>query len=161
MSQDGHDKQDCERAAGNRWLAKRAVHHWNGRFTAVTMMRYLNDVFLRRGDDALSVNWFESTVGNARTGEQLSHNSCITNHRLTADNVVDVAQAGRGRWKIDNENTNVLKTTGDHLERNFGHGKQYLTAFLLSLNLLAFLFHTADIPHSPPLFLLKSLIRSP
>ena len=39
-------------------------------------------------------------------------------------------------------NSNVLKTKGDHLEHNFGHGKQYLSAFLLSLNLLAFLFHT-------------------
>ena len=39
-------------------------------------------------------------------------------------------------------NNNVLKTKGYHLEHNFGHGKQYLAAFLLSLNLLAFLFHT-------------------
>ena len=53
-----------------------------------------------------------------------------------------VAQAGRGRWKIENENNNVLKTKGYHIEHNFGHGKQYLAAFLLSLNLLAFLFHT-------------------
>src|SRR6266446_151689 len=203
MPQDGHAKQDCERAAGKRWLSKHAAqvaprgatllgddlysnqpfcalvlqhrcnfiftckpdshpkfyervafwqandamaareeHHWNGRFTEVTMRRYLNEVLLRRGDDALSVNWFDITVVNATTGEQLSHKSCITNHRLTADNVVDVAQSGRGRWKIANENTNVLKTKGDHLEHNFGHGKQYLAAFLLSLNLLAFLFHT-------------------
>jgi hypothetical protein len=56
--------------------------------------------------------------------------------------VVAVAQSGRGRWKIDNENNNVLKTQGDHLEHNFGHGKQSLAAFLLSRNLLAFLFHT-------------------
>jgi hypothetical protein len=48
----------------------------------------------------------------------------------------------RGRWKSENENNNVLKTQGDHLEQNFGHGKQYLAAFLLSLTLLAFLFHT-------------------
>ena len=40
------------------------------------------------------------------------------------------------------QNNNVLKTKGDHLEHNFGHGKQYLAAFLLSLNLLALLFHT-------------------
>lgn len=203
MPQDGHIKQDCERAAGKRWLdkhaaqmaphgvtllgddlysnqpfcalvrqhgcnfiftckpdshvklyerlafwqatdaiAERVVHHWNGRFTEVTMVRYLNDVLLRSGDDALSVNWFELTVVNATTGEQLYHNSCITNHPLTADNVVDVAQSGRGRWKIENENNNVLKTKGYHLEHNFGHGKQYLAALLLSLNLLAFLFHT-------------------
>ena len=37
-------------------MAERAVHHWNGRFTEVTMVRYLNDVLLRRGDDAWSVN---------------------------------------------------------------------------------------------------------
>jgi hypothetical protein len=36
----------------------------------------------------------------------------------------------------------VLKTKGYHLEHNFGHGKQYLSATMLSLNLLAFLFHT-------------------
>jgi hypothetical protein len=203
MPQDGHGKQDCERAAGTRWLRTHAeqvaphgvtllgddlysnqpfcalvVHHrfnciftckpdshpklyerlafwqatdamaeregrrWQGRFTEVTMVRYINDVGLRSGDDALSVNWFDITVVNAKTGEQLSHNSCITNHRLTADNVVDVAQSGRGRWKIENENNNVLKTKGYHLEHNFGHGKTYLAAFMLSLNLLAFLFHT-------------------
>ena len=203
MPQDGHAKQDCERAAGKRWLGKHAarvaphgvtflgddlysnqpfcalvLHYrcnfiftckpdshpklyerlafwqatdalaeregrrWNGRFTEVTLVRYINDVLLRGGDDTLSVNWFDLTVINATTGEQLYHNSCITNHRLTADNVLDVAQSGRGRWKIENENNNVLKTKGYHLEHNFGHGKQYLAAFMLSLNLLAFLFHT-------------------
>jgi hypothetical protein len=42
----------------------------------------------------------------------------------------------------ENENNNVLKTKGYHLEHNFGHGSQHLAALLLSLNLLAFLFHT-------------------
>jgi hypothetical protein len=203
MPQDGHDKQDCERAAGKRWLVQHAeqvaphrvtllgddlysnqpfcelvLHqgfnfifpckpdshatlyervafwqatdamaayegrHFNGRFTEVTMVRYINDVLLRSGNDALSVHWFDITVVHAKTGEQLYHNSCITNHRLTADNVVAVAQSGRGRWKIENENNNVLKTKGYHLEHNFGHGQMYLSAFMLSLNLLAFLFHT-------------------
>ena len=203
VPQDGHAKQDGERAAGKRWLGKHAAqgaphgvtflgedlssnqpfcalvfqhrchciltckpdshptfserlafwqandaraeregHPWHGRFTAVTLVRYLNDVLLRSSDDAGSVNGFDLTVVNATTGEQLYHNSCMTNHPLTADNVVDVAHAGRGRWKIANENTNVLKTKGSHLEHNFGHGKQYLAAFLLSLNLLAFLCHT-------------------
>ena len=89
----------------------------------------------------MSVNWFEITVVNAKTGEQLYHNSFITNHRH-GDNVAEVAQAGRGRWKIENENNNVLKTKGYHVEHNFGHGQQYLAAIMLSLNLLAFLFHT-------------------
>jgi len=54
---------------------------------------------------------------------------------------VDVAPSGRGRWKIANENTNVRKTKGYHLEHHFGHGKQSLAAFMLSLTLLALLFH--------------------
>ena len=108
----------------------------------VMLYRYINDVLLRGGQDALSVNWFEITEANAQTGEQLYHNSLITNHQITDDNVAELAQAGRGRWKVENENNNVLKTKGYHIEHNFGHGQRYLSAFLLSLNLLAFLFHT-------------------
>ena len=108
----------------------------------VMLYRYINDVRLRGGQDALSVNWLEITEANAQTGEQLYHNSFITNHQITDDNVAELAQAGRGRWKVENENNNVLKTKGYHIEHNFGHGKKYLAAFLLSLNLLAFLFHT-------------------
>ena len=219
MPQDGHAKQDCERAAGKRWLRKHAAQiaphgvtllgddlysnqpfcalalqegynfivtckpdshptfyeriafwqaadaiaaceepHWNGRFTEVTRVRYLNDVLLRSGDAAMSVNWVDLTVINATTGEQLYYNSWITNHRLTADNVVHVAQAGRGRWKIENENNNVLKTKGYHLEHNFGHGQQYLAAFLLSLNLLAFLFHTVLEWSDQPYALLRRVL---
>ena len=126
----------------NDGIAALERRHWNGRFTAVRLSRYINDVRLRDGHDAVSINWFEITVVKAKTGAHLYHNSFITNHRLHADNVADVAQAGRGRWKIENENNNVLKTKGYHLEHNFGHGQHYLSAFLLSLNLLAFLFHT-------------------
>jgi hypothetical protein len=126
----------------NDGIAACASRHWNGRFTAVSMSRCLNDVLLLDGKEALSVNGVEITVVHAKTGEQLYHNSFITNHRVTAENVAEVAQAGRGRWKIDNENTNVLKTQGYHIEHNFGHGQQYLAAMRLSLNLLAFLFHT-------------------
>ena len=116
--------------------------HWNGRFTEVSLYRFLNDVLLLDGKEALPVNWFEITVINTKTGEQLYHNSFITNHQVTADNVAAAAQAGRGRWKIENENNNILKTKGYHVEHNFGHGQQYLAAIMLRLNLIAFLFHT-------------------
>ena len=46
------------------------------------------------------------------------------------------------RVKIENENNNTLKTKGYHLEHNFGHGKKYLSGFLFTLNILAFLLHT-------------------
>ena len=82
--------------------------------TEVTLYRFINDVLLQDGKHALLVNWVEMTVINAKTGEQLYYNTFITNHRLSAENVAQVAQAGRGRWKMENENNNVLKTKGYH-----------------------------------------------
>jgi hypothetical protein len=113
-----------------------------GRLTEGAIYRFLNEVLLQDGQHALAVNWVEMTVVNAKTGAQLYDNTFIPNHRLSAANVAQVAQAGRGRWKMENDNNNVLKTKGSHLEHNFGHGKQYLSATMLSLNVLAFLFHT-------------------
>ncbi len=37
----------------------------------------------------------------------------------------------------------MLKTNGYNLEHNFGHGKKTLASVLVTLNLLAFAFHTA------------------
>jgi len=61
---------------------------------------------------------------------------------VTAQTVAAVVAAGRAGWKGENEENNVLKTKGYHLEHNFGHGKKHLAALLVTLNLLAFLFHT-------------------
>ena len=47
----------------------------------------------------------------------------------------------RTRWKIENENNNTLKNQGYHFAHNFGHGGQFLSMVLLTLNLLAFLYH--------------------
>ena len=71
--------------------------HWNGRFIEVMMYRYVNDVLLQEGPRALAVNWCELTVVNGKTGEQLYHNSFITNHQVTTETVAAVAHAGHGR----------------------------------------------------------------
>jgi hypothetical protein len=42
----------------------------------------------------------------------------------------------------ENENNNVLKNHGYHIDHNFGHGQEHLATTLLTLNLLAFLLHT-------------------
>ena len=118
------------------------LRQWNGRFYEIITYRYINDVPLRGGEDALRVNWVEMTIMHAQTGKQLYHNAFVTNHELTHQTVVPIVRAGRTRWKSENENNNILKTKGYHLEHNFGHGQQYLASFLLTLNLLAFLFHT-------------------
>ena len=75
-------------------------------------------------------------------GKILYQNAWTTSHELGDQSVTLVTEAGRCRWKTENENHNILKTKGYHLEHNFGHGQEHLAAGLLSLNLLAFLFHT-------------------
>jgi hypothetical protein len=119
-----------------------AFRQWNGRFTEVWHCRYVNQLPLRRGPDALSVNWCELTIEREDTGEQLYHNAFATNHLLTDQTVQPILIAGRTRWKVENENNNVLKNYGYHLEHNYGHGQQFLASVLIMLNLLAFLMHT-------------------
>ena len=201
--QDGHEKQDCERAAIKRWVQRNAgryakhkytllgddlyacqpvcelfleaefnfilvchadshvalyeqvdflaknggveqlrIRNWNGRYAEIHEYRFVNQVPLRRGEEALVVNWCEITVTREDTGRQLYYNTFITNHTLTNNNVALIVRDGRARWKSENETNNVLKTKGYHLEHNFGHGQQFLANFLVTLNLLAFLFHT-------------------
>jgi hypothetical protein len=118
------------------------VRHWNGRFAELYTYRYVHHVPLRRGDDALFVDWCELTITHETERKVLYRNAFATNYQVTQDNVETVVQAGRARWKSENESHNVLKTKGYHLEHNYGHGKLNLANTLLTLNLLAFLFHT-------------------
>ena len=103
--------------------------------------RYASQLPLRASADTLYVNWCELTLTNA-AGTQLYHTAFMTQAPLTAKTVAPLVQAGRTRWKVENENNNTLKTQGYHLEHNFGHGTQHLAALLATFNLLAFLFHT-------------------
>ncbi len=112
-----------------------------GKKTETDHYRFVNQVPLRDGDDALEVNWCELTTTRA-DGSVVYHNAFATNHAITRENVVEMVKAGRTRWKVENENNNTLKTKGYHLTHNFGHGKQHLSTVLATLNLLAFLFHT-------------------
>lgn len=114
----------------------------NGKTDEIWHYRYLNDLPLRAEAPSLSVNWCELTIIRKSDGQRLYLNSWITHHPLNEQRVIEVATAGRCRWKTENENHNVLKTKGYNLEHNFGHGKQHLATLLLTLNLLAFLFHT-------------------
>jgi hypothetical protein len=116
--------------------------YWNGQFAEIWTYRYINQVPLRGGQNALDVNWCELSIIREETGQQLYLNSFVTNYQIEADNVEAIVEAGRTRWKTENEGNNVLKNRGYHLDHNFGHGHQHLSATLLTLNLLAFFFHT-------------------
>jgi hypothetical protein len=115
---------------------------WNKRTKEIYRYRYVNQMPLRDTQPALLVNWCELTLVRESDGKVLYSNAFVTDHDLTPETVPQVVRAGRSRWKTENENHNVLKTRGYHLEHNFGHGQHHLAACLLTLNLLAFLFHT-------------------
>ncbi len=200
VSQDGAEKQDCERNAAKRWLAKHgptmaryrpvylgddlfacqpiatAIREHEGNFIltckptshptiaeyvsgaeleehretvvqsgkrSTHIYRWLADVPLRAGDDALSVTWISVEIRNAK-GKATYSNSFVTDLPVTAETVAEIVACGRARWKIENETFNVLKTNGYNLEHNFGHGKKTLASILVTLNLLAFAFHTVS-----------------
>lgn len=118
--------------------------HWNGKRYERWQYRFALEVPLRNDSQAFSVNWFELVITEEATGKRLYSNSFITNHPITIANVPVLAQVGRTRWKIENENNNTLKTKGYHFEHNFGHGSQDLANVLATLNILAFLLHTVQ-----------------
>ena len=112
-----------------------------GKYRYTDTYRFVNQLPLRDGQQALDVNWCELTT-TRDDGKVVYKNAFATNHPITEANVADIVRDGRARWKVENENNNTLKTKGYHLTHNFGHGKQYLSSLLATFNLLAFLFHT-------------------
>ena len=112
--------------------AKRRIHRY----------RWMTGLPIRDGDNALRVNWLEIT--SARPDGTVTYRGAfVTSLHVDRDNIVELANCARARWKIENETFNVLKQHGYHLEHNFGHGKDTLAAVLVILNLLAFALHTA------------------
>lgn len=114
---------------------------WTGKTYLVDTYRFVNQMPIRDGKVAQMINWCEITT-TLPDGTIAYRNSFVTNFEILKNNVKQIVADGRARWKIENENNNVLKNNGYNLEHNFGHGKKYLSQFMLTLNLLAFLFHT-------------------
>ena len=114
---------------------------WTGKVEETYTYRYLNQVPLRNADDAMLVNWCELIVTRP-DGKVVYKNAFATKHTITDQTVEGIVLAGRTRWKVENENNNTLKTKGYNLEHNFGHGKEHLSSFLATLNILSLLFHT-------------------
>ncbi|MFI5020703.1 MAG: hypothetical protein ACHQRJ_03480 [Alphaproteobacteria bacterium] len=98
-----------------------------GRDRSVYCCRWLNDVPLRDGADAMPVNWLKVEITNAN-GKVTYCSSFATDRPVDENNVAELAACGRARWKIENEGFKVLRNNGYNLERNFGHGKKTLSA---------------------------------
>ncbi len=114
---------------------------WTGKEHRFYHYRWVNGIRLTGEKDSPVVNWVELHIRSEK-GKITYQNSWVTSHPISEQTVAEVVEAARCRWKIENEDINTLKTKGYHFEHNFGHGEQYLSQTLLSLNLIAFLFHT-------------------
>ncbi len=95
---------------------------------------------IRDGEDALQVWWFDMEV--KYQGKITYRNSFVTSIEPKSSNIVALANSARARWKIENESFNILKNKGYNMEHNFGHGHKGLSNLLLTMNLIAFAFHT-------------------
>jgi hypothetical protein len=120
---------------------------------------YLNDVDLTGDKESIRVNWCSVEVTNEK-GEIIYRGSWATDYKIDQNNVEKIVQAGRSRWKVENENNNTLKTGGYALEHNFGHGEKGLTQLLFTLNILSFLTHTISLKYDDGYRQLYELINN-
>ncbi|MDQ6962974.1 MAG: transposase family protein [Mariprofundaceae bacterium] len=102
--------------------------------------RWKNKVPLHGGENAIKVNFFEYILKN-EDGKITYRNSWVTDINMSRHNIVEMARAGRCRWKIENECFNTLKNQGYYITHNYGHGKKHLSYNMYLLTLLAFYFH--------------------
>jgi len=114
----------------------------NGRHYERWVYRWTEHLPLRGDAKTLLVSWCEVTISDEATGERRYHSAWATDHPLDEHLVVDVVADGRSRWKVENEGFNVLKNHGYNFEHNYGHGNEHLSTVLLTLLILAFLFHS-------------------
>jgi hypothetical protein len=99
--------------------------------------RFLNGAPLNKSNQDVRVNILEYRCTD-RKGKEKNF-SWVTNIRITQNNALKIATAGRARWKIENETFNTLKNLGYNFEHSYGHGKQYLSTVFCLLMILAFL----------------------
>lgn len=108
-------------------------NRWTGKTHETDTYRFVNQVPLLDSEDALNVNWCELTT-TLSDGKVIYKNTFATNFKILKDNVKEIVADGRSRWKVENENNNVLKIKGYHLEHSFAHGKKHLSSLLLTFN---------------------------
>lgn len=107
--------------------------------------RYANNVRLHQDEASPFVNLVEiqevtEWIGKKNKEERIERNfTFITNIIVTDENVEQLAEGGRTRWKIENETFNTLKNRVYNLEHNYGHGEKNLTHNFIMSMFLAFL----------------------
>lgn len=106
---------------------------------------WMNCVPLNGSKDPVAVNFLRCTiVGKKKKSsdeEVLFKNSWVTDLTVSEENIKTLVNAGRCRWKNENECFNVMKNHGYCMEHNYGHGTKNLAYNFYLLTLLAFFTH--------------------
>lgn len=126
---------------GYETLNHHKVMDKKGRFH---VYQWMNAVPLNGRKDSVQVNYLAYKIisQNGDGSEKIHYqNSWVSDMMITDNNCVRLADAGRCRWKLENEYFNTLKNQGYCLEHSYGHGKQNLCFNFYILTLLAFFFH--------------------
>jgi hypothetical protein len=95
-------------------LGERYERKWDGKKRVVYRYRYRNGVPLKDGDEAMQVNLMELSILD-KEGTIKKRFSFITDLPITDINITRMISYGRSRWKIENENNNILKTKGSSM----------------------------------------------
>jgi hypothetical protein len=102
--------------------------------------RWQNTVPLNGRADAIQTNYIEYQLEN-ESGKITYKNSWVTDIEINKENAIEIVNAGRCRWKIENECFNTLKNQGYNVCHNYGHGDKNLSYNMYLLTLLAFTVH--------------------
>lgn len=102
------------------------------------LFQFANGLILNGSNQDMLVNLLHYEQIDSKSGETVFSADWITDFHLSKDTVVEVAKAGRARWKIENETFNTLKNQGYQFEHNFGHGHKHLSTNFVLLMFLAF-----------------------
>ena len=98
---------------------------------------FTNGLGLNKANPKVLVNVLQYVQTDA---DGTSHEwTWVTDLKLTAKNVAEVARGARARWRIENETFNTLKNHNYHFEHNYGHGKKNLSTVFALLMMMAFL----------------------
>ena len=193
IKQDGETKNDCERNAAKRLLAKFREDHprlpvivvedglssnaphirelrkhncsfilvvkegdhpflfrnvrqarTNGETTEIKFTKkgvvhqfsFLNQTPLNESNQDILVNFLQ--YWQIHPDGKVSHWAWIVDFTLSKRNVKKTRDAGRARWKSENETHNTLKNQEYSMEHNYGHGKKNLSVVFLFIMMLSF-----------------------
>lgn len=100
--------------------------------------QYIEGLELNKSNPDVRVNFLQHHEFDCDSGETLKCFSWVTELDLSQKSLGRYQQAGRSRWRVENETFNTLKNQGFDMEHNYGHGKANLTSVLALLMFLAF-----------------------